>query len=346
MLLPLFYAALSERGMPMSLKEIARLVGVSPSTVSRVLNNSSSNCASEELRRRIWAAANSLEYRPNPAARQLRKGGAAAPRSLQLVVVAARFATPEADPFFAQLFRSVEEELFASGALLHGVISSAELQQQGPPEADGYLLLGRCPSEALKSLCRHTENIVGIGRNSTDFRIDEIICSGQQAALLAMEHLLSLGHRRIAYIGGCSYEERFIGYYEALRHHSLPLDQHLVQDTDQTGSSGRAAMARLLEQGGFTAALCANDATALGALEALAEAGRADVDVIGIDNIAAAERVTPALSSVHIPKEEMGRAAVKLLLDRIRGGHREHVRMEFPCRLVLRASCKGPHSGK
>jgi len=330
----------------MSLKEIARLAGVSPSTVSRVLNNTSSNCASEEVRRRIWAAANQLQYQPNQAARQLRQGLAASPKTLRLVVVAARFATPEADPFFAQLFRSVEEELFASSALLHGVISSAELLKQGPPEADGYLLLGRCPSEALHRLCEQAENIVGIGRNTTDFRIDEIICSGQQAALMAMEHLLSLGHRRIAYIGGCSYEERFIGYYEALRHHSRPLDQHLVQDTDQTGPSGQAAMAQLLEQGGFTAVLCANDATALGALEALASSGHSDVDVIGIDNIAAAEQVTPALTTVHIPKEEMGRAAVRLLLDRIRGGHREHVRMEFPCRLVLRASCKGPHSGK
>ena len=61
--------------------------------------------------------------------------------------------------------------------------------------------------------------------------------------------------------------------------------------------------------------------------------------MIGIDNIAAAETVTPALTTVHIPKEEMGRAAVNVLLDRIRGGHREHLRVEFPCRLVVRASC-------
>lgn len=321
-----------------TLKEIAELAGVAPSTVSRVLNNAGANCASEKVRRRIWAAANQLHYQPNQAARQLRQGNPTRQRCPGLAVVAARFDAPESDPFFAQLFRSVEQQLFACGCSLTASLSSSELLRLPLPEVEGYLLLGRCSPEVLQRLCGCTENIVAVGRNRTDFQVDEVFCSGKQAASLAMEHLLALGHRRIAYIGSCSYEERFIGYYEALLRHSLPLDQGLVRDTDQTEPSGRAAMSQLLAQGGFSAALCANDATALGALQAMSSCGAESIAVVGIDNIDAAETVTPALTTVHIPKEEMGRAAVNLLLDRLNGGHREHVRMEFPCRLIKRAS--------
>lgn len=322
-----------------TLKEIAALAGVSPSTVSRVLNDTGPNCASPAVRSRIWAVANALGYQPNQAARQLRCGGQPERPGPRLAVVAARFATPESDPFFAQLFRSVEQQLFARGGQLAASIGSQDLLHQPLPEAEGFLLLGRCPQEILSRLLQRTENLLVVGRNSTAFQVDEVFCSGLQAAKLAMEHLLGLGHRRIAYIGGCSYEERFIGYYESLLRYGLSLDQGLVRDTDQTQPSGETAMADLLHQRTFSAVFCANDATALGALAALARLGRQDVAVIGIDNISEAEQVTPALSTVHIPKEEMGRAAVNLLLDRLQGGHREHVRMEFPCRLLLRASC-------
>lgn len=323
----------------MTLKDVARLANVSPSTVSRVLNNV--GAVSETVRSRVWAAARELGYTPNRPAQQLKRGLRPDKPGICVGVVTARFATLEADPFFHWLFRSVEERLFACGGRVSRIMNVPDLLRQGPPDADGYVLLGRCPRQALDQLHRLTDNIVGVGRNPTDFDIDEIICSGQQAALLAMEHLVSLGHRQIAYIGSCSYEERFIGYYEALRRHSLPLDQRLVRDTDQTAPAGREAMMQLLAVEGFTAVLCANDATALGALEALSSAGK-QLALIGIDNIPGVESVTPALTTVHIPKEEMGRAAVNLLLDRVNGGHREHVRMEFPCRLVVRASCPGP----
>lgn len=324
----------------MTLKDVARLAQVSPATVSRVLNNAGP--VSEAVRTRVWAAARELGYAPNRSAQLLKRGPRPEKPGVCVGVVTARFATLEMDPFFHWLFRSVEERLFARGGRVSSILNVPDLLRQGPPEADGYLLLGRCPPQALDRLHRLTDNIVGVGRNPTDFDVDEIICSGQQAAFLAMEYLLKLGHRQIAYIGSCSYEERFIGYYEALRRHSLPLDQRLVQDTDQTAATGRAAMSQLLTTGGFTAVLCANDATALGALETLAAVGGQQPAVIGIDNIPAAEWAKPALTTVHIPKEEMGKAAVNLLLDRINGGHREHVRMEFPCRLVIRASCPPP----
>ena len=91
-----------------------------------------------------------------------------------------------------------------------------------------------------------------------------------------------------------------------------------------------------------TAIVSTEDIMACGIVQALHQAGWVlprDLSVIGFDDSTPAKLITPALTTVHIPKEEMGRAAVNVLLDRIRGGHREHLRVEFPCRLVVRASC-------
>ena len=90
--------------------------------------------------------------------------------------------------------------------------------------ADGIILLGKCPSELISPLQNHYHNIVGIDRNPTDFAYDEVICNGTNAAITAMNYLISLGHKKIRLHRDCSYEARYIGYYQSLISHSLPLD--------------------------------------------------------------------------------------------------------------------------
>ena len=158
---------------------------------------------------------------------------------------------------------------------------------------------------------------------------------------MAVEYLLKLGHRTIAYIGDCSYESRYVGYCDALIRNSIPIDYPLIIPTGQTEQEGYTAMQRIAASGAATAVFCANDITAAGALRALSEMGRKrpKIAVISIDNIDLAQQTKPLLTTISIPREDMAHMAVNVLLDRMNKGHREHVRVEFPCRLVRRMSC-------
>lgn len=328
----------------MSLKKIAEMTGVSISTVSRVLNNKDYNCASDEVKNRIWEAAKEIQYVPNESARQLQKGGSEKPQgqraARKIIVILGRFQSIHDDPFFEELFRSVEQEIFAQGCSIQAIIPSEELLRGEVPDTDGFLILGRSSRELLRVLEKKTKNLAAVNRNPTMFEIDEVICDGKKAAETAVGYLLEKGHEKIGYIGDCSYEARYIGYYETLVSHHLPIDYACIYPTGQTEQEGYEAMRELLDRGQVTAVLCANDATALGGLRAYNEAEQKNkTDIISIDNIRAAETVQPLLTTVHIPEKDMGRAAVRMLIDRMNKGHQEKMRIEFPSRLVRRESC-------
>lgn len=331
----------------MSLKKIAEMVGVSPSTVSRVLNNATPTCASPELKEKIWQAAHSLHYIPNAHARNLKKGRQADIPNYKIAVILSRFHSLDTDPFFHELFQSIEESLFAHSCILHSVSNSEQTNLSSLSTADGVIILGRCSDAFLSKIKKYTRNIVGIDRNPTDYKIDEVICNGKTAATKAMEYLLSLGHQKIGYIGDCSSESRYVGYCETLISRSIPLNYHYIHSTDQTFDSGFLAMQALLKQD-ITAVFCANDITALGAVKALSEttAGKLSggkkcpqISVISIDNIALSQTASPLLTTVNIPKEDMGRMAVTVLLDRIAHRHSECLRVEFPCKIIARDTC-------
>ncbi|MCD7764510.1 MAG: LacI family transcriptional regulator [Lachnospiraceae bacterium] len=349
----------------MSLKKIAEMTGVSISTVSRVLNNRDYNCASEELKDKIWAAAKEIHYIPNESARNLKLGGESRRTApiRNLTVILERFSSLDDDPFFRELYRSVEQEAFACGCTIRDIcFSEPDMAALRKEKADGYIVLGRISTQSLQRLKRISKNIVSISRNPTQFEVDEIICDGRSAAVCAMEYLISKGYRRIAYIGDCSHEDRYVGYCDTIIRNGLPMDYAAVFPTDQRAESGCAAMKKLLAANTAEAVFCANDATAIGCLQGWQEysreikkdsapagkpvtqpcakksAGKMPA-LISIDDIKEAEEVTPALTTVHVPHEDMGKTAVKVLLDRIQKGHTEKLRVEFPSRLVVRESC-------
>ncbi len=335
----------------MSLKKIAEMTGVSVSTVSRVLNDSSPNCASAETRDRIWEAAREIGYQPNEAARQLKKSGGSDPSSAdsarQVTILLARVTSLDADPFFLELFRSLEADLMKQGTVIEQVIYAEESLPSPVKDSDGVIILGRCSRTLLKEISKQNQNVVGIWRNSMDFDVDEVICDGEEAARMAMDHLLSLGHRRIAYIGDCSYESRYVGYCNALIQNHISIDYQLIRPTNQTSGEAGTAFRELLDakisgRNDFSAVFCANDVTAVQVLEILGKEKkkiRDSISVISIDDIEESQNTKPLLTTIHIPRDEMAHMAVTLLLDRIDRLHREPVRIEFPCRIIQRDSC-------
>lgn len=334
----------------MTLKEIAQKCGTSVSTVSRVLNQPDYVCRDLELRNRIWELAEKLRYVPNRAARELKSGQNRAAAALCADIFLTRFQTLDEDLFFQELYDVLREKLLERQCHLGRVYNLADMIARSQDAAarlkrdaaNGLILLGKCPPELLPYLKRQYENLVGIDRNPTSFDYDEVFCNGAAAAETAMDYLISLGHRRIAYIGDCSYEARYIGYHQSLISHKLPLDYANVYPTGQTRKEGEQAMQAILTKNAKpTAIFCANDSTAMGVLDVLKGRRKKGYlpSVISIDNIREAQNTVPMLTTINVPRREMAHYAVWLLLDRIGGGHRENVKLELPGRLIVRDSC-------
>lgn len=336
----------------MSLKEIAHLAGTSVSTVSRVLNQPDYKCKNEQLEERIWKFARETNYLPNSAARSLKLGvnqSASSPFVFDIFLT--RFPSLSQDLFFRELFESLKKELLKQNCLpglfltlpdITSMMDNKSVFSSGDNRADGLILLGKCPSELIVPLKNHYKYLVGIDRNPTDFDYDEVVCSGTAAATAAVNYLISLGHKKIAYIGDCSYEARYVGYYQALISHNLPLNYESIYPTSQTRQEGKQTMELILQKKELPSAIfCANDSTALGVFDALHQHHKKGYipSVISIDNIRESSLTKPMLTTIDIPKEEMAHHAVLLLLDRIKNQHKEAVRVELPCRLIIRESC-------
>lgn len=336
----------------MSLKEIARRAGTSVSTVSRVLNQSGYQCSDPDLEERIWSISKEIQYVPNPAARNLKRGAGSKQEEIFLFdIFLTRFPSLDQDEFFHELYDALKRELLRQNCLcgrfltlpdITPIVNGSSAISPKERQASGIILLGKCPTELVEPLRSQYHYLVGIDRNPTDFDYDEVICNGTSAAVMAMEHLISLGHKKIAYIGDCSYEARYVGYYQSLLSHNLPLDHSNIYPTSQTRQEGMRIMQGILQKEERPSAIfCANDSTALGVFDCLKKHRRKGYvpSVISIDNIQESQRTKPMLTTINIPKTEMAHHAVALLIDQVRGRHQEVVRIELPCRLILRESC-------
>lgn len=356
----------------MSLKKIAELAGTSISTVSRVLNHPEHNCNTKELQEKIWTIAKQMNYLPNSSARNLRLGISSQETPFTVDIFLTRFDSVGKDPFFQELFHCIKEELLQKNCLLGDILNSVDIMAltgnelqpgmvpyrsssrvlsetksasptlvQRKPDT-GVIILGKCPPELIPILKKRYAYIAGIDRNPTDYEYDEVFCSGLSAAEKAMEYLIGLGHTDIAYIGDCTYESRYIGYYQALLNHKIPLNHVNIHPSDQTQEEGFQIMNTIIDSPTRPSAIfCANDCTALGVLQALKQTKKRGYlpSIISIDNINDSQKTTPMLTTIDIPKREMGHLALTLLLDRKKGAHRENVRIELPCRLIERESC-------
>lgn len=331
----------------MSLKKIAELAGTSVATVSRVLNDTSRKCNDAELKERILNAATEIGYVPNVAAKNLKSGVGNSQKPFVVDILLTRFNSLNSDYFFKELYESIREEMLRKNCVFGRFLNLPDIQSLDDKTSfskknTGLIILGKCPKEVVAELKKKYSYMVGVDRNPTDYEYDEIVCSGTSAAVMAMDYLISLGHRKIAYIGDCTYETRYIGYYQALINNNIPLDYNYVYPSDQTKEGGYNAYLSILEKDNLpTAIFCANDAAAIGTLEAIKKHRRKGYipSVISIDNICQSEKTSPMLTTVDIPKRDMGHFAVTVLVDKMSGVYDRNIRVMFPCKLVIRESC-------
>ena len=313
-----------------NLKALAEYLELSQTTVSLVLNDSpSAKSIPQETRRRVLEAAQKLNYRPNYFARSLRQN-----KSMSVGVLAPDLS----EGYFTRVMSGVVAELTAAQYFYFTACHDwrPELIEEYPRlvlerAVDGILLLNT-PVEFEVSL-----PIVAISAHESKPNVTNVLLDHERAVFLALEHLYSLGHRRIAFMRGPKAipdsEYRWDAVQKAAKALGLKLHPALTTRIDATGWKMKAGlhpmspeigyepMHQLLEKTrDFTAVFCFNDIAAIGACRALSESGMkvpTDVSVVGFDDIQSAAFFTPSLTTVRQPLQEMGRRGARLLLDRI-----------------------------
>ncbi len=312
-----------------TLADVGRAAGVSAMAASAVLNNArTSSRISDETRERILAAAAKLCYRPNVAARAL------ASRRMHTLGVAAVVEGGELNHYFLEVFNGIlpaaaRHEQNTTVFTLHDWMRDpARLPGFCDGRIDGLILLAPTFDRAhAATLPGHTP-FVSLHANIGVPGIVNIESDEEQGAFDLVRHLIAQGHRRILHLAGppglIGPERRIRGYKRALASAHLPFERALLVTAGYTAELGRAHMRHWLKQHAGEplphAVFCANDAAAIGALEALAEVGLRvpdDISVAGFDDTLAARSVVPQLTTVRQPLREMGARAVELLLDRI-----------------------------
>jgi LacI family transcriptional regulator len=337
---------------PVTLRQVADYAGVHPATVSRALNPETQQMVSADTLERVLAAARELNYRTNTIARSLRTQ-----RTMTVGVV-----IPDiTNPLFPRMVRGIDDALekvqyaslvaYTDGRDERLMDRFEVLRQRG---VDGLIVAtARHSDRVLDSLEASGIPVVQINRRSQNRTIPSVIADDRGGVQLAVEHLVELGHRRIAHVGAPQTHStgriRLAGFRAGMRRAGLQFPPGHVQFgraiTIEEGA--RVGAALLAEHPEVTAIVAGNDLMALGCYDALRAAGLRcpeDVSVIGFNDMAFADRFDPPLTTIHFDHYEMGAAAVDVLMRRLRSADPvpAAVRLELETRLVVRASTAPP----
>ena len=328
-----------------SIKDVAERSGVSYKTVSRVVNRHPD--VNPATRRRVEAAVTELGYQPDPAARSLRRGRVQALRLL-LVRRHERFLT---EPFLDEVVSGIVDQAARAGyALMLEVVGPGDSDSPGlsgtERRVDGTLLIdGRRLSPLLPPAERLTAPWIVLPTRPARDDVGWVYADFRGGAVQVVDHLLGLGHRRIAHLTGrltLPERDRLTGYRLALEAAGNRVDPQLVVAAGHLRHHGYAAMEKLLARSvDFTAVFAVNDLTALGAMECLQRRGirvPEDVSVAGFDDIYLARYAAPPLTTLRLPAYEMGVAATEMAIAAVEGNSSIPDGREFPVELCRRAS--------
>jgi len=302
-----------------TIKDVAKLAGVSVATVSRVINSSPK--ASDASRQAVQSAMASLNYHPNANARALAQQST---ETIGLVV------GDVSDPFFGAMVKAVEQVAYHTGNFL--LIGNGYHNEQKERRAIEQLMRHRCaalvvhaksiPNAELAGLMDQMPGMVLINRILPGYEQRCVALDDRYGAWLATRHLIQQGHTKIGYL--CSNhaisdaEDRLQGYYDALRENGLPCNDRLVTWGEPDESGGEQAMTELLGRGRhFTAVACYNDSMAAGAMGVLNDNGievPGEISLIGFDDVLISRYVRPRLTTVRYPIVTMATQAAELAL--------------------------------
>ncbi|MBT2291148.1 LacI family DNA-binding transcriptional regulator [Paenibacillus albidus] len=332
-----------------TLKDIAERVGVSISTVSRVLADESNRAFNSETRQKIWEAARDLGYSVKPPAPE----SAAAVKSIGCIV--STMQDRHYHPYFSVIFEGIEKELSRNGYKIAFTFTQEDLKR---PEIlrqitmessiEGLIIIEGIENKLYNSLKKHVKHIVGIDVSDPD--IPTISYDRVEAARIAVKHLIDQGHREIMFIGGTGLsgeferEKRYRGYKLALEQAGLAIQPQQVLNAEWEPNNAYHLVLRYIDEhrGQLpTAVFAASDIMAMAAMRAIAEKGfrmPQDFAVIGFDDNEPSRYTVPPLSTIHIPTFEIGNVAARTLVQSIQHPYPLPIKILLPFEPIFRQS--------
>ncbi|GCE30305.1 LacI family transcriptional regulator [Dictyobacter alpinus] len=342
-----------------TVKDVARKADVSVGTVSRVFNNHSN--VSEEIRDRVLKAATELGYERIVSAEPPRTGGRQIKEIGFLYGDLADSGATTSNPFWTHILNGVEHEARRSNIKVtyRSIMELVQTPQElfstvQDMKLGGILLVGPAEQETVQVLKSLDIPLVLVDNHIPGLSVNSVLCDNFEGAYMAVNYLIERGHRKIAFIGGpviqgfrpidviYTIQRRSLGYRTALLDAGIQINTNLMEHGNLKIDGGYQACQRLIEQQEpFTALFCANDELAIGAMKALRQYGRRlpeDVSVIGFDDIALVEHLTPALTTIRVNKEAIGEVAVKRLLEQSNDSSDTSISSILEVDLIERAS--------
>jgi len=326
-----------------TLKDVARVAGVSIATVSRVLNGH--EYVSDETRHKVLSTVEELGYRPSQLAISLRTGKS---RVFGLII------SDIGNPYFASVVRGIEDIAYNNGYSIILCNSDEDPEKEelyinvflDSSVSGAIVACAREDSVCSKKLLDGSIPVVAMDRRISNLDVDTVVTNNVKGAYDAVTHLIEQGHRRIGYIGGPVHtttgKERWEGYKKALMDHGVELDPELVKVGNFKQQSGQEAARELLNEEGRPSALfTANNLMTLGALNAIHEEGLKipeQIAIVGFDDLPWAQSLDPPLTAVQQSAYELGRTAADLLIKRINKPKRPITNVTLDTNLIVRKS--------
>jgi LacI family transcriptional regulator len=333
----------------MTIGEIARLAGVSKTTVSRVLNNKPD--VNQETRERIMSLIEQKNYHPNAFAKAISSQKS---DSLGLIIpYEAEYIFT--NPFYVEVLRGVSTQANVMGYYLNICYphdqNYVDIFKQ--KRVDGFILIspGSKHLSIIESLKKEGAPFVATAKIPSEKHLTYVDVDNFIGGVMATEHLVKLGHRRIGFVGKptlTSSTDRFDGYKDSLKRHHIQFDESLVKISDTSSIEGGylAAMELLEMEQKPSAIFLTNDLLALGAFKAIGEKGMnvpGDISVIGFDDIPMADYVNPPLTTIRQPAFEKGVEACKMLVNYLEN-KAPLQSMTLDLELIVRKSTASPKS--
>jgi LacI family transcriptional regulator len=333
-------------GQAVSLRTLGEYLNLSATTISLVLNNAPGvRSIPQETRDRVVAAAAKFDYRPHFYARSLRKQ-----QTFSIGVL-----VPDlSDHYVARVLAGVEEQLIEEG---YFYLTASHRRKPELIEEYTRLLIDRCVEGfiLIDTALEHSWKlpVVAVAGHRKIEGVTNVVLDQRRAAELSLRHLYQLGHRKIAFMRGGSHSSDADDRWECLmavaRDMKLEVSPELttmITVRDSTPEMGFGPVNDLLNKGAdFTAIVCYNDISAIGAIRALKDHGLnvpEDISVVGFDDIESASFHNPSLTTIHQPLYRMGGMAARILLQRIRGQEESNEDAPIKPELVIRESTAPP----
>lgn len=326
-----------------TIKDIAKLVGVSPSTVSRVLNFDESLNVADETKMKIFQVADELEY---VSVRNRKKG------KVQTIGIVHWYTAEEelGDPYYLSIRLAIEKKCTESSINIARVYSKDAIEDL--KSIDGIICIGKFSKNEIEKIKKVTDNIIFVDSSPNSKEFDSIVVDFNGAMNASLDYIYNLGHRKIALLGGREYcrdgeaydiDPRYISYIEYMKKKDI-FNEDFVEVGRFTLKGGYELMKKILQNKELpTACFIASDTMAVGAYKAVAEKGLKipeDISIVAFNDLPSARYLVPSLTTTRIYTEYMGMAAVDLMVENLTSERNYRKKIIIDTDLKIRESCK------